>query len=72
MIGKLLLIAVVIAIVYFVFFKSKPAKNIDKKNSNNKEEETLIQCPTCSTYMSTKSAFISNGKFFCSEKCGVS
>lgn len=70
MILKLLLLIGVIAVVYFLFFKkSKPIASTDSQKKNKEDEETMVPCHKCGTYVATKEAFIKEGKYFCSEAC---
>ena len=68
---KLLLIIGVIAAVYFLFFKkSAPlTKERSDPKEDKEEENTMVACETCGTYISTKEAVVSSGKFYCSEQC---
>jgi len=74
MILKFLLIAAVIAAVYFMFFKTKPTI---KKSTNqeperapkNPEVNDMIECASCGVYVEVKEAILSNGKYYCSREC---
>lgn len=68
MILKFLAVAVVLFIVYIIFFKKNREKNIVKKK-DIKYEDDMLECPTCQTYISTKESILSNGKFYCSKDC---
>ena len=68
MILKFLAVAVVLFIVYIIFFKKNREKNIVKKE-DIKYEDDMLECPTCQTYISTKESILSNGKFYCSKDC---
>ncbi len=39
-----------------------------KKNDKLISDE-MVECPTCSTFVSSKEAIVSSGKFFCSKDC---
>jgi len=68
MIIKLLLLGVVLFGVYLVFFKKN--RETDIKNKKNDEiTDTMVECPTCGTYVSKEDAILSNGKYFCSQEC---
>jgi uncharacterized protein len=70
MILKLLLIAAIIAIVYFVFFKTKPIeKSSNKKNDTKPEVNDMVACETCDVYIEIHEAILSNGKYYCSREC---
>ena len=68
---KLLLVIAVIAAVYFFFIKkSTPlTKERHDKKRDKEEDETLVECEVCSTYITTSEAIISSGKFYCSTEC---
>ena len=68
MILKFLAIAVVLFIVYIIFFKKNREKDIVKKKDIKFEDE-MVECPTCKTYISTKESILSNGKHYCSKDC---
>jgi len=70
MIFKFLTIAVVLFLVYIVFFKKNREANM--KNKSDKYDEitdTMIECPSCGTFVSKDDAILSNGKYFCSKEC---
>lgn len=74
MIFKLIAFLAVIFVVYILFFKKNREKNISKKKFDKKKEneevtDTMIECPTCKTYVSKDDAILSNGKYFCSSEC---
>jgi len=68
MILKFLAVALVLFIVYIVFFKKNREKTIIKKKDVKYEDE-MVECPTCKTYISTKESILSNGKYYCSKDC---
>lgn len=67
---KWLLVIAVIAVVYFLFIKSKPLK----KSSAKPDETTLsgddmVECQECGTYISLSEARLGGGKYYCSDEC---
>ena len=64
MIFKILAFGIVVYLIY-KFFIAKKGKNGD----NEMIEDTMVACPTCGTYISKDEAILSNGKYFCSQKC---
>lgn len=66
---KLLLVIGVIAAVYFFFIKKKTPLTKERSEHKKEEDETMVACETCGTYISTKEAIVSSGKFYCSEQC---
>jgi len=73
MIFKFLLIAAVIATVYFMFFKTKPTMKNAAKNETKKptppEVNDMVECANCSVYVEVQEAILSNGKYYCSREC---
>lgn len=71
MILKILLVAGVIALVYFMFIKKKPAvKNSGKdKRKDEIQSSDMVECSTCSIYCEIDDAILSNGKYYCSKEC---
>lgn len=73
MILKVLLVALVIGIVYFIVIKKKPIQN--KKNTpkntkrENHESNDMVSCSTCGTYAELSETIISNNKYYCSDEC---
>ncbi len=67
MILKLLAFIAVLFVVYLIFFK-KSRENIVKKENDDISDE-MVECPSCSTFVSQKEAILSNGKFYCSKEC---
>ncbi|MGB6329701.1 MAG: PP0621 family protein [Halarcobacter sp.] len=68
MIFKILAIAAVLFLIYMVLFRKGREKNISKKE-DEKIEDIMVECPTCSTFVSKKEAILSNGHFYCSKDC---
>jgi len=68
MILKLLLIAFVALLVYKFLGGKLPQF---KKSSSEKklEEDTLVECATCQTYVTVKESIIVGGKYYCSPEC---
>lgn len=64
MIIKLLVLAVVLYGVYFIFFK-KP----NMLKGKNDDSETVVECKECGVYISTKEAIFKDGKEYCSKEC---
>ncbi len=70
MIFKLLVFAVVVFIVYTLFFKSSRGKvEQPKKKNRQNDSDTMVECVKCSVFVSEKDAIIKDGKFYCSKEC---
>lgn len=67
---KWLLIVLLILAVYY-FFRKMSVKKEENQNfkKHNKNEEIMLECKKCGTYISSKEAIISNGKYYCSKEC---
>jgi len=73
---KLLVIGLVIAAVYYLFIrKGKPASETNeqtpKKKSDKKQEDIMVECAKCGTFVSSKEALIKDGQYFCSKECAA-
>ena len=70
MILKFLMIAAVIAVVYFMFFKTKPTVEKPKRKEPQKPEANdMVECASCGIYVEVEEAILSNGKYYCSHEC---
>ena len=68
MILKLLIFAVVAVVIYKFFGGKFP--NIGKSDHEKQlDEDTLVECETCSTYVTVKESIIVSGKYYCSKEC---
>lgn len=71
MIFKVLAVAVVLFLVYIVFFKKNREAAIKEKKDKKYEQitDTMVECPKCGTYVSKDEAILSNGRYYCSKEC---
>jgi len=69
MLFKILLLIAIIAGVYHFFIKTKPAKQNSNNSAKKDEEDIMVECEKCKTYVSSKEAIIKEGKFYCSKEC---
>jgi len=44
-------------------------KKSDASDESEREEETLVECAECSTYVVKKEAIFFKGKYYCSREC---
>ncbi len=72
---KLLVIGLVIAAVYYIFFR-KPAQKTDNTTTDSgaskndkKLDDVMVECAKCGTFVSSKEALIKDGQYFCSKEC---
>lgn len=69
MLLKLLLVIGIIAAVYFLFIKKRPAVSGTDTKPRKNDDDTLVPCEACGVFVTTKEAFIKAGKFYCSKAC---
>lgn len=68
MILKLLIFAAVVLLIYKFFGGKLPT--IGKTPYEKKlDEDTLVECEKCQTYVTVKESIIVNGKYYCSQEC---
>ena len=64
MIFKILIVGVLVYIAYRLYIgKKNGGKNIEEI------EDTLVECPSCGTFIAKDEAILSNGRYYCSQKC---
>lgn len=70
MIFKILAFLFALFLIYLVFFKKGRETQI-KQNEKKREEneDIMIECPSCKTFVSKDEAILSNGRYFCSKEC---
>ncbi|HSR74058.1 MAG TPA: PP0621 family protein [Sulfurovum sp.] len=68
MILKLLIFTIVAVLIYKIFGGKLPTfgKSEDEKKL---EDDTLVECATCHTYVTVKESIIVGGKYYCSQEC---
>lgn len=59
MIAKAVIFVLIIAVIYFVFFK--------KPRNHSKSAQDFIECEKCSSFNSADEMVLSNGKYYCKE-----
>lgn len=70
MLFKILTIGAVLAVVYFMFFrKDKVGDDRDGSDSSLREDEVMVECKKCGTFVSSGESMIKNGNYYCSEEC---
>ena len=68
MIIKLLFFAIV-AILVYKFFGGKFPSFGKSPHEKKLEDDTLVECATCHTYVTVKESIIVGGKYYCSQEC---
>ncbi|MDD5373829.1 MAG: PP0621 family protein [Sulfurimonas sp.] len=79
MILKILIIAGIIALLYFIYMKNKAAalnskKEAKEEKQKEKEKEKakaneMVECSKCKIYCELNDTLLSNGKYYCSKEC---
>lgn len=70
MILKLLIFAIVGVLIYRFFGGKLP--NIGKNAAEKKlDDDTLVECEKCGTYVTVKESIIVHGKYYCSKACSI-
>lgn len=64
---KLLLFIGFLSAVYFLFFNKK--KTLTPPSNDNSNEEAMVPCAACGTYVQIKETFMRDGKYYCSREC---
>ncbi|PTB83369.1 hypothetical protein C9926_03290 [Sulfurovum lithotrophicum] len=68
MILKLLIFAIVGVLIYKFFGGKLPS--IGKSQDEKKlDEDTLVECEKCTTYVTVKESIIIQGKYYCCKEC---
>ncbi len=66
MILKLIAIAVVFYFIYKLFGGKLPS--VSKSKENNKlNDDTLVECEKCGTYVTVKESILIGSKYYCDE-----
>ncbi len=65
---KLLIFAVVGLLIY-KFFGGKFPKLGKSPYEKKLDDDTLVECTTCHTYVTVKESIIVGGKYYCSTEC---
>ena len=68
MILKLIIFAVVAILIYRFFGGKFPT--IGKSPQEKKlDDDTLVECAKCHTYVTVKESIVVGGKYYCSKEC---
>ena len=68
MILKLLVFAVVAVLIY-KFFGGKLPQFGKSRQEKKLDDDTLVECEKCHTYVTVKESIIVSGKYYCSTEC---
>jgi len=68
MILKLLIFAIAGLFIY-KFFGGKLPKIGKSADEKKLDEDTLVECEACGTYVTIKETFIVDAKYYCSNEC---
>jgi len=68
MILKLIIFAIAGVMIYKFLGGKLPT--INKSSEAKKlDEDTLVECEKCGTYVTVKESIVMHGKFYCSKEC---
>jgi uncharacterized protein len=63
---KILLFIAAICLIYIVFFRKQPQKT---QNNAKNSDETMVECASCKTFISSNEAIKKGKDSFCSIEC---
>jgi len=72
---KILLTIAFIATVYFLLIKKpkvsqkRQERAEEEKRKPKKDEDIMVACEKCDTFVSSHEAIIVNGKYYCCKSC---
>lgn len=64
-----LLILLLVGLAIYKFFGGKFPAFGKTKEEKKIEEDTLVECKNCGTYVTLKESIVSEGKHYCSKEC---
>jgi uncharacterized protein len=65
---KLIIFAIAGLMIYKFFGGQLPT--IGKSSEEKKlDEDTLVECEKCGTYVTVKESIVMHGKYYCSKEC---
>ena len=70
MILKLIIFAIAGVLIYKFFGGKLPMIGGKTKEEKKLDEDTLVECEKCSTYVTVKESVLINGKYYCDECAG--
>jgi len=65
---KLLFFAIAALLIYKLFGGRFP-KMGKTPHEKKLDDDTLVECEKCQTYVTVKESIIVNGKYYCSKEC---
>jgi uncharacterized protein len=67
---KLLIFAIVALMIYKFLGGQLPGLgNKKRKTEEDLDEDTLVECETCGTFVTVKESIIIHKKYYCSQEC---
>jgi len=67
-----ILVIALIGLVYFLFIKKKPLAGENQKSKKKKDkldDDDMVECKQCGTYITLNEALLRDGNYFCSDEC---
>ncbi|MFT7880341.1 MAG: PP0621 family protein [Sulfurimonas sp.] len=69
MILKIIIFAVVALLIYKFLGGKLPTIGNKSPEEKKIDDDTLVECETCHTFVTLKESIIINGKYYCSQEC---
>ena len=69
MILKLIIFAAVALLIYKFLGGKLPTIGNKTPEEKKLDEDTLVECETCHTFVTLKESILVNGKYYCSKEC---
>jgi len=66
---KIIIFAVVALLIYKFLGGKLPTFERKTPEEKKLDEDTLVECETCHTFVTLKESILINGKYYCSQEC---
>ncbi len=66
---KLIIFGIIAVAIYRAFGGKVPIIDSAKKSSEEIDEDTLVECETCGTFVTVKESIKIGKKYYCSKEC---
>ena len=58
-----------VAVLVYKFFGGKLPSLGRSADEKKLDDDTLVECEACSTYVTVKESMVVHGKYYCSDEC---
>ena len=69
MILKIIFFAAAALLIYKLFGGKLPTVGRKTPEQKKLDDDTLVECETCHTFVTLKESIIKSGKYYCSQEC---